>query len=229
MVNVANIASASLLAVTQRIAQAVNVLQSVTCQNENEAVNDVCQVCLTASDPALCVPVCQCNIRDLSMRQVVTVEFRAIQQQENRRVFFQSFLDNLYLEASRTHEGFPGLKSDQQTLQTAVNNLYDAIITENVQKALQALGITQIVRLEGPGLITGVNMRQMVQQVSSILQSNVTVTQALGQVEQNLAAMTQEVTIASVQLLIVSFIMLNVIGLVIFLVWECAKLLFALL
>lgn len=232
------IASAAVVSVTQQVAQAVNAFQAVVCENKSEQLSNLCAQCLSAQAnegdvdrSELCAGVCRCNIEDVDMRQVVVVNFTALQQQVSEQQFFQSFMNNLYLQAASEQVAFPGLTAaDNVTaIQEQVNKLYNELRSDSVQTALQGLATNQVVQVKGSGLISGLNMTQMVKQVSTVLQSNISVVQTINRIEQLLVSMTTQFTLTTIDLVLVNIIMILAIGLVILLCWEAVKLLLLLL
>lgn len=214
--NITRVLADTIVSMTQDISQGIQASQivSLNCHNTRDpklpnqpSFQERCAQCVefwtsreraagvTKPDQAeisqTCKYVCSCRIQDVNLRQVVAVNFRSLQETNRQQEFFATFIDNLVLEASA--EGVHGLPDPAKidAVQKKVNEVYELLVSDTVQQSLQSLEAVQVLRLRGPGLISAVDMNQMINMVSTVLQSITFVTEASAFISQQLINNTE--------------------------------------
>jgi hypothetical protein len=222
-ININKIVSDTLIAVTQVITQGAEAYQliSVNC-TDNQTL---CTECVSrwatlykkeGLDPKAmqiqetCKYVCNCEVNDVNLSQQIVCDFSAYQDNVSSQEFFDSFMSNLYLESYSNNVSLPGLglESNMEILQKQVSSIFSKLQQDSVQESLQALKTVQLIDLTGAGSVTGVNMTQMVTMVSSVLQTNETIIKEINTLESILLSLTTQITMAGIEQLITSILMI---------------------
>lgn len=224
-VNVAKVLADTIISVTQDLTQGTSATQivSIDCSSDNEGWNraKACTDCIAFwtnrskyngdnQSEEQCNFVCSCEIDDINLQQQITCNFVALQTTVNETTFFESFMSNLYLRAERKELYLPGIESSDSinSLSASITSIYNKLRQQTMQSALQSLATVQVVTLKGPGLITGVNMKQMVDMVSNVLQSSAVLTEDITNIESDLLSLTTLISLAAIEQLIVSIVMI---------------------
>lgn len=219
----------TIISQTQQIAQAINSLQVVNCENKSQNGSETCKQCLLLlkdfeNEQLKCDKFCRCSISDVNFDQVLLVNFQTLQT-INSDAFLRSFLNNLYLDAKARETGLPGLTSpeNQKLIEEQAFKMLNLLKSTTIQQALQGLSADQVVKVNGPGTVIGTNLKQAINNVSIILQSNQEFLQEASTMETYLSNITTKMILTASDVLIVSFIMIIAIVVAILLIYFSIK------
>jgi hypothetical protein len=232
--DVNEVVSNTLISVSQVITQAIGATQliNVQCTKNQKNCNDCVQFWakkyksenrdpLAQAIEETCKYACNCSMSDIDLSQKISCDFKNWQSSCTAVDFYNSFMSNLYLSAYQRQETLPGLNDDNKikAVQEKVSQVYNELTSSTFQSALTSLQATQVVTLKGPGVLTGVNMQQMVKVVSNVLQSSTTVSKLLNELQELMISLTTQVVNAAINQLIASFIMIGLIVVVLFILY----------
>lgn len=213
------IVSDSLVAVTQRLNQTVSSTQAITvdcthtpegcfeCMNfyaqegvqELESINERCRF------------TCACDVNNVDLEQQVHVDFSSIQTSTFQGDFVAALMDNILLEAYENGirlDGFDTNSEAKERIAEIGAQISETLSSDTMQESLQALAVDQIVQLKGPPIyVNGITMRQMVNMVSSVMQSNTETVELINALDNELRVFYEETVLTATETLIIVIIM----------------------
>lgn len=226
----------ALINVTQTASQGIFAGQLTDLRCDQKERSQQCVECIgrikgfapTLNDrelQSLCAYICECRLEDINQRQVIHANFSAIANTDLKSEFVTSFINSLSLEAKNQNVSLYGLNLFDSTcgdgnnerckiILEQVESIFEALRSDTSQQLLQSLAAYQIVRLNGPGYLTAVDMEQMIDMVSAVLQSNTEISNAVRKIMSQINQATSDTIIVVAQQLIIIVVMLVTIGII---------------
>src|SRR3989344_7670385 len=171
------------LYITQDISQGVQNLQIVGINCQDNTTNDLCIGCLRALENAekgsgksqaditkdaqnLCVGPCSCNISNIDLNQIISVDFSALSNVNVSQSFQNAISNSIYNQAYQ-QQGNLSFDNKEDTLSQISSNILTTIQNGDLSDLQQALKNVQVVQLNSPGELINVQLNQAIDITSS--------------------------------------------------------------
>lgn len=184
----------TIVSYTQDITQGISAKKiiSIDCERKNGDASDrtdSCTKCIKirkmiqesegdidlAAITSACAFACTCTIADVNQSSNITCNFKVftgIVSKKDAQARLRSTLESVW-RIMAVEKKVPLLdfskESNVSMLSDSATSILEECASDKFQKTVQSLGTSQIVQLNSPGLIRGINLTQVVDMVDTIL------------------------------------------------------------
>ena len=228
-ISASKIIAEAFLYVTQDISQGVQNRQIVDINCTESSTNDNCIRCYNALKnfgklqdlqgvaEKLCSVACTCDINNVDLSQMITVNFSALSDVNIQQKFQDALKNSIYNQAYQQN-GNLSLGNNEDTLTKVSNSISTKLQNNSFSDLQQALQNIQVVELDGPGKIYNVQMNQTMDIVSSFFASSSEFSEEISQLENIILSAIEQVSTAGLNqiIMIIVLIVMVIIALVVF-------------
>ena len=223
-VDVVRALSEAFVAVTQNITQGVLTNQIISINCDRKSAGEACLLCIKTlknlgfSENYIadnCKVTCTCNIEDINMSQIVTLDLNTTLQSVSNDSFFKQFKNSIVSQTSQSGSNFTSMSSSEVTsLTSSVSNVFSKMRTTDFKEKVDQVNNLQFITLKGAGQIKNITLKTAVDFVAKCIMSTESIMSDVSEIQKQIITMTSQIT-KNYMLAIIELIM-NVIFIIIF-------------
>jgi len=207
-VNALKATSEAYVSAIQDIAQGAALQQIVNMDCQSDGGSKNCKFCLDEMKKIWspqetvdkCAPLCTCSVTGVDIREQVTLNMQSSQVNAAEETFKNQVSNSIFAQLNESQTEMFGSaqqflfgSSQSKQFQKEVDNIWQEIKTTSVQDSLQQIKTLQIIDVRGPTHIYNVNLDVAIDYVSTVFQSNDTISQSILNIQNYIeAAVTVE-------------------------------------
>ena len=240
-INVTKVLSRTFLGIHQNVAQGADSTQIMNIDCSDSSTSSKCVKCIkktgdlfneplkhTDEIERLCGFVCDCNVSNINMSQIIRLDLKTTMKTVNTTKFQNRFLSELYYEANQKQVGLFSLKSNLKALNISVSKIYTKMYTKEFMTAIKAVSTLQTLDFKGPGTLTNVDMTILVDFVAVSIQKFETLQSDLVTLVTLITTITTQIVEAGLAQVILRIIQIILVVVIVLLALYCSQLFFSL-